>query len=146
MGLFSSKKKDKVEKNDLPPLKFPDLPQKGQQGFPEFPKGNNNSPEEQEIQRAVKPAPNPTMPNLQPAMEPMGQPTEEKPLFVKVETYREVMATLNELKERLKSAGDILTELNKIKNKEEKELQGWHTDLENLKEKLINIDKLLFES
>lgn len=140
MGLFGSKNKEKVEKNELPPLKFPDLPQKSQQqGFPEFPK--NVPSEQKEIQSAVKPAPQQRI-----EINNVGQPNEEKPLFVKVEKYREVMATLNELKERLKNAGDILTELNKIKNEEEKELEGWHSDLENLKEKLVNIDQLLFES
>lgn len=142
MGLFSSKKKE-VVKNELPPLKFPDLPQ--QSGFPKFPesKGEIHPSEANAIKQAVAPVPRPQ----QAAMEfPSNGMQEEKPLFVKVEKYKEVMATLDELKERLQNAGEILTELNKIKNKEETEMQSWQADLTALKEKLVSIDKLLFES
>jgi len=70
---------------------------------------------------------------------------EEKPLFVKVEKYREVMVTLNELKNKLKDAGDLLVELNKIKEQEERELSAWQDDLNAVKEKLLSIDRTLFE-
>ena len=55
------------------------------------------------------------------------------------------MVTLNELKNKLKDAGDLLVELNKIKEQEERELSAWQDDLNSIKEKLISIDRTMFE-
>lgn len=141
MGLFSSKKKEKAAKSELPPLKFPDLPQ---EEFPEFKQQEISPAEATAIKEAVKPAPQaPARMEMMTEMEHTG---EEKPLFVKVEKYKEVLETINELKERLKDAGDILTELNRIKDEEEHELQSWQEDLESIKAKLMTIDQTLFES
>jgi len=129
MGIFSKKKEAEV-KAELPPLKFPELP----------PEEAETSPAEaQEIKKAVLPEKE----AAQPA--PAEKVSEEKPLFVKIEKYREVMATLNELKNKLKDAGDLLVELNNIKDREEEEIKSWHNDLESIKEKLLMIDKTLFE-
>lgn len=130
MGIFSKKKSAEVKK-ELPPLKFPELP-------PEKPEKKEISPtEERIIKEAVAPA------RAEPEM-PMPM-EEEKPLFVKIDRYKEVMSTLNELKAKLKNATDILAELDKIKEDEEKELASWHDDLESIKEKLMAIDRALFE-
>ena len=131
MGLFSKKKEAEVKK-ELPPLKFPELP-------PEKPEKKEISPtEERIIKEAVAPA------KAAPEM-PMAPTEEEKPLFVKIDRYKEVMSTLNELRTKLKNATDILTELDKIKEDEERELASWHNDLESIKEKLMAIDRALFE-
>lgn len=70
---------------------------------------------------------------------------EEKPLFVKIDTYRDVMETVKELKLRLKEATDIISELKKLKDEEDRELQLWHDELESIKNKLTMVDKKLFE-
>ncbi len=141
MGLFSKKKEPEV-KPELPPLKFPELPseQKEQVAQPAQPQAEEISPkEEQIIKEAIAPA--------KPAVEekPIPKMEEEKPLFVKIEKYKEVMTTLSELKSKLKNASDILNELDKIKEDEEKELASWHSDLEAIKERLMKIDQTLFE-
>lgn len=132
MGLFSKKKEVEV-KTELPPLKFPELPPEEQEV---------SSTETDAIKQAVSPVAMPP-----PARETLSysEDKEEKPLFVKVEKYREVMVTLNELKNKLKDAGDLLVELNKIKEQEDRELSSWQDDLNGIKEKLISIDKTLFE-
>lgn len=133
MGLFSKKKKEAEVKTELPPLKFPELP----------PEENEPTATETEaIKQAVAPVSMPPMPESAPRY---MEDKEEKPLFVKVEKYREVMVTLNELKNKLKDAGDLLVELNRIKEQEERELTAWQDDLNAIKEKLINIDRTLFE-
>ena len=133
MGLFSKKKEVEV-KTELPPLKFPELP-------PE--EHEPTTTETEALKQAVSPV------SLPPVSMPREafrfEQSEEKPLFVKVEKYREVMVTLNELKNKLKDAGDLLVELNKIKEQEERELSAWQDDLNAIKEKLINIDRTLFE-
>jgi hypothetical protein len=142
MGLFSSNKNEKAGKPELPPLKFPDLPQAEPEKKPDI------SPEEASaIKQAVASIPeSPSMMEAAPTEMPMPTAEGERPLFVRVEKYKEVMNTINELKERLKDAGNILTELNRIKDEEEHELNSWQKDLESIKQKLMTIDKTLFES
>jgi hypothetical protein len=143
MGLFSSKKKEQSVRPELPPLKFPDLPQ---EGFSEK-KPTLITPEEATaIKRAVSSVPRaPSREEIyKEAPSIMGQP--EKPLFVKVEKYKEVMNTINHLKEKLKDTTAILNELNRIKDEEEHEINSWQKDLDEIKEKLMTIDQALFES
>lgn len=132
MGLFSKKKESEV-KIELPPLKFPELP-------PE--EHEPTVTETEALKQAVAPV---SVPPPMPVAMPRMEQGEEKPLFVKVEKYREVMVTLNELKNKLKDAGDLLVELNKIKEQEERELSAWQDDLNAIKDKLISIDRTLFE-
>ncbi|MFH1638557.1 MAG: hypothetical protein ABIB71_09085 [Candidatus Woesearchaeota archaeon] len=143
MGLFSPKRKGN-QREELPPLNFPELPQRD---FPDFEEGAIPQQEVAQIKQAITPPPQ------EMASHPMEEyheqavyQSEEKPLFVKIEKYREVMSTVNELKKRLNEASAILTELNKIKEEEERELNSWHDDLELIKERLMSIDKTLFES
>ncbi len=149
MGLFSPKKKE-TQKGKLPPLNFPELPPKEPVTFEE---AAIPQQEARQIRQAITP-PRQMVPPLEEHMveeehhfEPASvSHTREKPLFVKIEKYREVMATVNDLKKRLNEASSILTELNKIKEEEERELNAWHDDLELIKERLMRIDKTLFES
>ncbi len=152
MGLFSSKKKDKMlPRPELPPLKFPDLPVEDLPSYP--PMQGMSSGEAQTLRGAVQ-SPEFTlfqrqfMPQMpQEEMLSLGMHEEmERPLFVRIEKYKDVMETLNELKDKMKDAGDVLRELNRIKDEEEQELASWHHDLEAIKEKLMTIDKSLFES
>lgn len=141
MGLFSPKKKE-PKKEELPPLNFPELPKKGFPSFEEIKKAAIPRQETREIRQAIIPPPQEMVVEEHHA----GFQPGEKPLFVKIEKYKEVMATVNELKKRLSEASSILTELNKIKENEERELAAWHDDLELIKERLMSIDKTLFES
>ena len=147
MGLFSSKKKEKgQQRSDLPPLRFPELPSEDMPNYPSLQQGMPVADMD-----SIRGAVGPKLPPLQQQFipqEPVMQIHEdmERPLFVRIEKYRDVMETLNELKERLKDAGDVLKELQRIKEEEENELASWHSDLETIKEKLMAIDKTLFES
>ncbi|RME54552.1 hypothetical protein D6777_03385 [Candidatus Woesearchaeota archaeon] len=138
MGLFGSNKKEQPAKAELPPLKFPDLPQ---DQTSEQKQAKITQEEANTIKQAV------SMPPVQNVQEDANSEEimEEKPLFVKVENYREVMSTLEELKEKLKETSTLLNELNRIKDEEEHEIDSWQNELESIKEKLMLIDKTLFE-
>ncbi len=71
---------------------------------------------------------------------------EEKPLFVKIDDYEDAVYTLDKIKSKLKEADRILEELNKIRNEEEQQLEQWKRDLATVKEKLLMVDKQLFEN
>ena len=134
MGLFSKKKE---EKKDLPPLKFPELPK----SVPSFESGKSmQATEAEEIKSAVSPGPS--------SMSSPGLPATpgiEQPLFVKIDKYRDVIDSLGKLKERLHDADEILQNLNSLKEKESKELAAWHSDLEKIRNQLLDIDHKLFE-
>lgn len=150
MGLFSKKKPD--EKEELPPLTFPEIPRKE---IPEY-QPTITPREEETIKRAIKPAEfkinipqRKPMPNFFPersaAMESTEKYREGRTMFVKVENYKEAMHTMDKVKDKLAEAEKILKKLDDIKQQEDNEIAMWHQDLENIKEKLLSIDKTLFE-
>ena len=71
--------------------------------------------------------------------------SKEKPMFIKLEKYKEVTQMVALIKEKLREIESILMELNRIKKEEDRELDSWHHDLERIKEQLLEIDKKLFE-
>lgn len=135
MGLFSKKKEQMTQQPELPPLRFPDLPS---EEVPMYGQPQISNSEAQAIKQAMAPMPTPER--------NYGGPMhEDKPLFVRVEKYKDVMETLNGLKGKLNEAGDILRELSRIKAEEEHELNAWQQDLESAKERLLAIEKNLSE-
>jgi len=132
MGLFGKKKEDK---NDLPPLNFPELPKT----VPSFEQEKSMKVSDaEEIKDAVSSSDVPQMPSVSSSMT-------EKPLFVKIEKYKDLVNTLGKLKARLNDADHILQNLNDLKEKENRELAAWHSDLEKVRNQLLDIDRKLFE-
>ena len=74
-----------------------------------------------------------------------SSPVEERPVFVKLQQYREAMASIEILKQKLKEAEYILGKLEEIRTQEQVELTNCQNNLNKIKEKLIEIDKKLFE-
>lgn len=68
-----------------------------------------------------------------------------KPLFVKIEKYKEIMHMIDAINSKLNDAENLLHELEKVRNDEQEKLEAWKRDLENVKEKLLSVDKDLFE-
>lgn len=66
-------------------------------------------------------------------------------LFVKIDKYQESMRTLNLIKESLMNTEHILNKLQQIKAQEDNEIQQWHEQIKRIKQKIVFIDKNLFE-
>lgn len=66
-------------------------------------------------------------------------------LFVKIDKYQESMKTLNLIKESLMSTEHILSKLHQIKAQEDNEIQQWHEQIKRIKQKIVFIDRNLFE-
>lgn len=134
MGLFGFKKKE--ESSDLPPLQFPELPK----SVPSFePQGGVGGDAER-----IKSAVSLSLPSLESSMDSsFGR--NEKPLFVKVEKYRDVVETLKKLKARLNDADVVLGKLGQLREEEDRELAAWQNDLEKIRGQLLDIDRKLFE-
>lgn len=69
----------------------------------------------------------------------------ERPLFIKVEDYREAMGNIEALKRTLKETEELLEKLDSIRMAEEEELKRAHSNVDAIKEQLLFIDKRLFE-
>ncbi len=77
--------------------------------------------------------------------EPAQNYTVEKPLFIKVDDYREAMGNIEALKRTLQETEQLLEKLSSIRLAEEEELKKAHSNLDAIKEQLLFIDKRLFE-
>lgn len=80
-----------------------------------------------------------------PVREPGTMSVEDKPLFIKIGQYREAMSHLELLKQKVKEAEAALARLEDLRNKEATEITNAHTMLATVKDKLLAIDKKLFE-
>ncbi len=77
---------------------------------------------------------------------PQQQAQDPKPIFVKLERYREVLSNLEVLKEKIKETEYLLDKIEELRAQEKVELENCHGTLNKLKEKLISIDKKLFDA
>jgi len=66
-------------------------------------------------------------------------------LFVKMERYKDALAKMDHIKEKITEAEKILKKLDEIKRQEDEELSRWHQDLEIIKNKILAVDKGIFE-
>ncbi len=147
MGLFSKKSDKSSEKISEPFL--PKLPD-----FPEQMSGTNYGASSLDNFPSYTPAfSTPSLPpsimtkkKEYPPLRPKMHNGEEKPLFVKIENYKDAMKTLDRVKEELKRTDEVLEKINEIRSNEEKELESWHNEIRKLKDRLLEIDKKLFES
>ncbi|MEK6952979.1 MAG: hypothetical protein AABX29_08250 [Nanoarchaeota archaeon] len=70
---------------------------------------------------------------------------DSKPIFVKLEKYKSAINTISELKKKIKEAEDLLSEIEQIKSQEDREISNWQKQVSDIKAKLLEIDRNLFE-
>ena len=132
MGLFTVKKKE--ENKELPPLQFPELPKTVPAYEP------NKTPTQQPRPVSTRPIQRHMAHEL-----PGNIGGMEKPLFIKIEKYKDVIDNLRKLKNRLGEAENILNKLHRLKDEEDRELAAWQQDLAKIRTQLMDVDKKLFE-
>lgn len=69
----------------------------------------------------------------------------EAHVFVKVDDYKDVLDVLELIKEKLGQAKETLVDIQELKKEEDSELDLWRSTLDELEEKVHNIDNSLFE-
>lgn len=69
----------------------------------------------------------------------------EAPVFVKVDSYKDVLDVIELIKEKLEQAKKTLEDINEVKKEEDSELDLWKSTLDELEEKVHNINNFLFE-
>lgn len=70
---------------------------------------------------------------------------ENKPLFVKIDDYKDVVDIMTLIKKKLYDAKTILSSINDIKEQEDNEIQQWNNSIDDIESKIEYIDKNLFE-
>ncbi len=166
MGLFSKKKEVKKEQvQTSSEVNIPEFPTVPEDEFPEFPSyeptisdiksGVEGTPsfEPQKFEipaREKKPAekrmPAADMefaPREEP--EPRGFPENGRPLFVQIDRYKEVMHSVDAVKSKLDDLDKLLSEFERLKEEEDGKIEDWKKDLQNIKNKLLSVDRELFE-
>ena len=169
MGLFKKKKDDdykfsktlRLDKNEYNRLpKLPSLPD-SKVGFPK------HGTDMDEIKDSVGRPPMISrkkelvaigipsarkLPSLKPSVEtPVHKKimpiehSDDKPIFVKIDAYKEAIKSIEKIKELCKESDIVLAELTKIRSEEDRELAKWHKDIDNIKNKLLIVDKKLFD-
>jgi hypothetical protein len=80
-----------------------------------------------------------------PGYEEKIMPREEKPLFIKIDKYKEALNTIDRIKAKLNEADKILMDLTRINSEENREIQNWKSSIDSIRNKLLALDKELFE-
>jgi hypothetical protein len=76
---------------------------------------------------------------------PVTIPMNDKPIFVKIEKYKEALKTVKEIKDKVSEAENVLRKIHNIRRTEEAELLHWEKELTDIKTKMVKIDRGLFE-
>lgn len=161
MGLFSLTKKPEEKKPLQQPVSLPEFPSVHEEEMPEFPayeptigeiKKEITKQQEVDIPVREKRTDNKSMFSaqvqqfVQPAeFSSQKMPSGSQPLFVKIERYKEAMHDLNNLKAKISEAERILLSLDHLKTEEDAKLNSWNAEIQDIKQRLLSLDRNLFE-
>jgi seryl-tRNA synthetase len=69
---------------------------------------------------------------------------ESEPIFIRMDKFEEGSKTFEEVKRKVAEIEKMLAGVKRIKEEEEKELQSWTDEINQVKEKLVKIDDNIF--
>ena len=151
MGLFSKKKRpeDSLKLPELPRLEFPSYEQQVKPVMQE-------RPDLHELKNMVRESKEQTEIPIRKTIPQQGLERqipvrhfdfkEEKPLFIKIDKYKQAVNDIEHIRNRLREAEHLLDEIDRLRIEEQRELENWRSEINRVKEKLLDIDKKLFES
>ena len=70
---------------------------------------------------------------------------EKMPVFVKLDEYKELVKVLEETKEKLVNAKELLSKIEELKRQEDAELESWNTEISEAEERIEDVDKILLK-
>ncbi len=79
------------------------------------------------------------------APEKIEKSLESGHVFVEIDRYKDAVNRIDSIREKLRKADQILDELTRLKQEEDRELNSWRSEIDSIKEKLLEVDKKLFE-
>ena len=69
---------------------------------------------------------------------------EDKPIFVKIDTYDDIKDIMNIIKRKIAEAKGTLDRIHQLRHEEEAELEAWQNEIEDVEKRVSSIDKGLF--
>ncbi len=96
---------------------------------------------QQEVNQTITPS---ILPDLRKQFK-MPKNVGNRPVFVQIDDYKDAMNNIEILKQKIREVEYILDRLNELKSQEQLEISNCETALNKIKEKLVGIDKKLFE-
>ncbi|MGV8142355.1 MAG: hypothetical protein ACP5NS_01820 [Candidatus Pacearchaeota archaeon] len=70
----------------------------------------------------------------------------KRPIFVKIEKFKESRESLTKIAEKLDQMDELLKMIKDVKSKEDAEITEWERDIENIKARIAFINKEIFEN
>ena len=70
---------------------------------------------------------------------------EKSPVFIKIDEYRTVLDTVDNLKKQVVEVKKTIEKINSLRQDEEQELLSWSEKIADIQAKLALVDKTLFE-
>lgn len=71
--------------------------------------------------------------------------TEKSTVFVKIDEYRKVLDTIDTLKKQVVSIRKTIDDINKLREEEKDELTQWSERIDDIEQKTLFVDNVLFE-
>ncbi|HIG96023.1 TPA: hypothetical protein HA249_04005 [Candidatus Woesearchaeota archaeon] len=71
---------------------------------------------------------------------------DNKPMFIKVEEYKEVKQMIDLLKGKLKEAKQVLGDIEELKKQEEQQTIQWTSELDEVEQRVELMDTILLDS
>jgi len=79
---------------------------------------------------------------------PMSQmqmmPASKSPIFIRVDKFQAAQKDFEDMKKKIKEIDDVISRIKEISAKENKEIEDWTRNLEDIKSRLIQIDNTIF--
>lgn len=119
------------EKKGIGMPELPELPEEEEMTIPEFPKKEGKKPKtlgqekKTELRERVM--------------------KEKRPLFIKIDKFKEILASIKTIEQKVKLTSDIIQRLKKIRDEESEIMDDWEAGVQELKAKLGAIEKELSE-
>ncbi|MEE9525279.1 MAG: hypothetical protein V3V78_01585 [Candidatus Woesearchaeota archaeon] len=150
--LFKTRKKAIPEKRGLevpaaPPSKdeLPTFPSPGE--IPEFKKQKAPDLELPDVPKGPSPTERAEDYAIQKTRDELEERDDlrlKKPIFVYLESYRELMNEVSSIQNTLKEGSDSLSRVSEFKEDQDKEFNKWESQLKDIQRKLLYADKALF--
>ena len=137
------------KKRDVKELRLPELP-----SAPEFPELPSESPPSLPSLSQLPKLPTMSsfsvrseeMPLVKPFAVEISEERKSKPVFVKIDKFKDALSNFEMVKKKLQESSAILDKIKDTRAKEEEELNLWSHELNSLKEKIAMIDRKIFSN
>lgn len=73
------------------------------------------------------------------------EPEKAKALFIKIDKFKEILASVELMEKKASELENIIQGLKEVRAKEEQLLSGWNQELEELKTKIVSVERALSE-